>query len=212
MIIVCGTQPPAYNLVVLMFKRRKPLTALQHVRELFWPSMGWRRMFRYIRLRIQRLSDSTHSIALGLAIGVAMAFNPFIGTHFFQVALLAWILRANILCGLVGNCVGNPWTFPFIWWAGIQFGAYLFRMLGLSASTHLPAHIDFGVITDMIVHNPFQLLLPWTIGGYVLGLLTVPVTYLVAYRVVKAGKLARSRAKLYKIHRVALEVTGENRG
>ncbi len=91
-----------------MFKRRKPLTPFQHFRELMWPSMGWRRAIRYIWLRITRLSDSTHSIALGLSIGVMVAFNPLIGTHFVQCIFFAYLLRANILCALVGVMFGNP--------------------------------------------------------------------------------------------------------
>lgn len=190
-----------------MFKRRKPLTKLQHIRELCWPSMGWRRSFRYVWLRIVRLSDSTHSISKGLAIGVAVAFNPLIGTHFVQSVLFAWLLRANVLCALVGTMAGNPWTYPFMWWAGIKFGSYLFYMIGLRASETLPHHLDFHVLWDMLLHQPLRVLLPWTIGGFVLGFLSMPFTYLASYKLVKVGKAARTKAKLYKIHKVALEVT-----
>lgn len=195
-----------------MFKRRKPLTPLQHVREIFWPSMGWRRAFRYVKLRIIRLADTTHSIAMGLAVGVSVSFNPLLGTHFVQAGVLAWLLRANILCALIGTFAGNPWTFPFIWWGGIQFGSYLFHLIGLPASTTLPHHLDFGVLMKMIAQNPFRLLLPWAIGGYVLGLLSMPVTYLVSYRMVTTAKLARTKAKLYKIQKVAREVTADPQG
>ena len=190
-----------------MFKRRKPLTKLQHVRELFWPSMGWRRAFRYIYLRMIRLSDSTHNIAMGLAIGVSISFNPLLGTHFMQAALFAWLMRANILASLIGTFAGNPWTFPFLWWAGIKFGSYLFYVLGLPASDALPKHFDFEVLMHFVRNDPLRVIIPWTIGGYVLGLLSMPVTYMLSYRAIRAGKLARKQAKLYRIHQVALEVT-----
>lgn len=193
-----------------MFKRRKPLTKLQHVRELFWPSMGWGRAIKYAYLRMVRLSDTTHSIALGLAIGVAISFNPLLGTHFIQAALFAWLLRANVLCAIIGTCLGNPWTFPFMWWGGIKFGAWIFRIFGLDASEALPHHIDFNVIVDMMRHNPFELLLPWTIGAYILGILLMPIVYIISYRMILAGKLARQKAKIYTIHQAAREVTEEH--
>jgi hypothetical protein len=36
--------------------------------------------------------------------------------HFVLSALLAYIARANIIASAIGTVVGNPWTFPFIWW------------------------------------------------------------------------------------------------
>lgn len=192
-----------------MFKRRKPLTKLQHVREMCWPSMGWRRASKYTYLRIVRLSDSTHSIALGLAIGVGISFNPILGTHFIQAAILAWFLRANVLCAIIGTFAGNPWTFPVLWWGGIKFGAWIFAAFGLEASETLPHHIDLHVVLDMMRTNPFQLLLPWVIGAYALGLISAPFTYVIAYRTIWAGKLARQKAKIYTIHQAAKEVTEE---
>jgi uncharacterized protein (DUF2062 family) len=154
------------------------------------------------------MSDSTHSIALGLAIGVAIAFNPLLGTHFAQAALIAWLVRVNIPCALIGTLFGNPWTFPFIWWGGIKLGFYIFVLLGLDASAELPHHLDFEVLWHLIRHAPLLVLLPWTVGGYLLGVLSMPITYVVCFWLVQAGKIARKKAKLYKIHQVAREVTG----
>jgi uncharacterized protein (DUF2062 family) len=193
-----------------MFQRRKPLTKLQHLRELFWPSMGWGRAIRYTRLRLIRMSDSTHRIALGIALGVAMSFNPLLGTHFIQAGLLAWLVGANIPCALIGTFAGNPWTFPFIWWGGIKFGAWVFHVLGLPASEQLPHHLDFEVLWHILRNQPLHLLLPWTIGGYLLGFMAMVPAYILSYRMVLAGKLARKKAKLYKIHKVAKEVTEDH--
>ena len=195
-----------------MFKRRKKLTLFQHAREMIWPSMGWRRMGRYIRLRITRLSDSARSIALALAIGVGVGFSPLIGTHFPQVIFLAWMFRVNIMVALVGNCIANPWTFPFIWWASIKFGAFLVSAFGIHTKTAaLPPHLDLSHLWHIMTHEPVRIFLPWMLGGHVLGILAALISYPIFYRVVKAAKTARSRAKLYKIHQMAREVTAEHK-
>lgn len=163
--------------------------------------MGWRRSFRYIRHRIVRLSASSRSIALGLSIGILTAFSPLVGTHFIQAALFSYIFRANILAALIGTFVGNPWTYPLIWWGSIQFGAFLFEIMNLHARTKLPVDLDFATLWHIITHQPYRLFLPWMLGGYALGLMAVPLSYAVLYPLVRAAKTARARARQAKMQK-----------
>ncbi|MGB0719538.1 MAG: DUF2062 domain-containing protein [Bdellovibrionales bacterium] len=190
-----------------MFKRREALSLLQIIRELFWPSMGWVRAFKYAKMRIIRLSDSSHKIAMGLAIGTGISFTPIVGTHFVQAGLLAYISRSNLIASLIGTFVGNPWTFPFMWWAAMSFGSYLFGLFGLPASTALPEHMNLSVLWDLIRHDPLRIFLPWAVGGYLLCFLSIPLTYSLYYNMVRGAKLARKKARLRKARKVAKEIT-----
>jgi uncharacterized protein (DUF2062 family) len=38
---------------------------------------------------------------------------------------MAWLIRANIIASAIGTAVGNPWTFPFIWWWVYNLGAWI---------------------------------------------------------------------------------------
>lgn len=192
-----------------MFIRRQPLSPLQTIKQIFWPSMGFRRAARYVYLRLVRLSDSTHKIAAGLSIGVGISFSPILFTHFIQAGLIAYAIRANVLSALIGTFVGTPWTFPFMWWASISLGSGLFELFGLPASRNLPENIDFAVFWQILTHQPMRIFAPWFVGGYLLGIVALFVTYPVFYYFIKAAKAARTRARLRAIHRVAEEVTGE---
>lgn len=194
-----------------MFKRRKPRSVLQNIRELFWPSMGWIRAFKYTKHRIVRLSDTSQKIALGLAIGAAISFTPIIGTHFIQAGFIAYLLRANFLAALIGTFAGNPWTFPFMWWAAISFGAFLFEMFGLPASATIPDEASPKIILQMMWDQPFRVFAPWFVGGYLLGFMSIPLSYTIFYQLVKGAKAARRRARERKLHRFAKEVTGQKR-
>ncbi|MCB1651274.1 MAG: DUF2062 domain-containing protein [Alphaproteobacteria bacterium] len=194
-----------------MFKRRNARSILQNIRELFWPSMGWIRAFHYTKLRLVRLSDSTHRIALGLSIGSAISFTPIVGTHFIQAGFIAYLVRANFISALIGTFAGNPWTFPFMWWAAISFGSFLFQLVGLPASTSLPDHVSFSIIWDIIKNDPFRIFLPWLVGGYLLGFLSMPFTYFVFYYLVGGAKLARKKARERKLHIEAKDMTGQSR-
>lgn len=192
-----------------MFKRRNPRTVLQNIKELFWPSMGWVRAFHYTRMRIIRLSDSSHKIALGLAIGAAVSFTPFVGTHFIQAGFFAYLSRANFLSSLIGTFVGNPWTFPFMWWSAISFGSYLFHSVGLPASASLPEHVDFAIVWEIVKNEPLRIFSPWLVGGYLMGLASMPLSYALFFQMVKGAKVARKKTRERKAHKAAREVTGQ---
>jgi len=194
-----------------MFKRRDPRTILQNIREVFWPSMGWIRACRYVKYRVTRLSDTSQKIALGLAIGAGISFTPFLGTHFIQAGFLAYALRANFLAALIGTFVGNPWTFPFMWWAAMAFGSFLFQIFGLPASATLPDHMTFSVMIDLIKNEPFRIFAPWFVGGYLIAFLSLPLSYMFFYKLVSGAKIARKKARERKLHRVAREVTGQKK-
>ena len=192
-----------------MFKRRQPRTVLQNIRELFWPSMGWVRAAKYTKHRVVRLSDTSRKIALGLAIGAGISFTPFVGTHFIQAGFLAYLLRANFLAALIGTFVGNPWTFPFMWWAGLTFGGFLFQLFGLPASASLPDQINLEIVWELIKNEPFRIFAPWFVGGYLLGVLSSPVFYMIFYQLVSGAKRARKIARERRIHALAKQVTGQ---
>lgn len=194
-----------------MFKRRTPLSPLQQLSELFWPSMGWFRTLKYMRLRIIRLSDTSHKIAAGLALGASISFTPIVGTHFIQAGALAYFFRVNMLASLIGTFVGNPWTFPFMWWAAIEFGSFLFGLFGLPASTSLPDEMSFQIFWDLIWSEPARIFLPWLMGGYLIALLSWPIFYYTFFNTVKGAKAARKRARMRKLHRVAVAMTGQKK-
>lgn len=108
-----------------IFKRRNQLSLIKKIIYFFWPSTGWRRAWAYIIHRLARFPGTPYSIASGFACGAAISFTPFVGLHFISAAILAWIIRANILASAIGTSVGNPWTFPFIWTWLYQTGTLL---------------------------------------------------------------------------------------
>ena len=199
------------NSCEVMFQRRNPRTILQNLKELFWPSMGWVRAFQYTKHRVIRLSDSTHNIALGLAIGAAISFTPILGTHFIQAGFLAYIVRCNLIAALICTFIGNPWTFPFMWWAAISLGSFLFQSFGLPAQTSLPDHANFSIVWDIVQNEPMRIFLPWLVGGYLLAFVCAPIAYGIFFQLVKGAKLAQKKSRERKAHKVAKEITGQTR-
>ena len=128
-----------------MFKRRTPITLGQKFLGFFWPPIGWRRAGAYTMHRLARMPGSAYSIAGGFACGAAMSFTPLVGLHFIFAAILAWIIRTNILAAAIGTAVGNPWTFPFIWTWLYQSGSWL-------TSSDRPEGMETPVFSKLFAH------------------------------------------------------------
>lgn len=140
-----------------------------------------------------RLPGTPHGIAAGLASGVAASLTPFIGLHFLLAALLAVIVRGNVIASTFGTIVGNPWTFPFIWLVTYKLGV---KALGMQAHAHPFA----GLTWTSLVENPMILFGP-VLGPMMLGALPLaflgwwatywPMKRLVGYyRARRAAKIA----------------------
>ena len=131
---------------------------LHRVREAVWPRKGWRRATLYLAHRVRRLPGTPYRIAAGFACGAAISFTPFIGFHFAGAALLALIMRANVVASAIGTAVGNPWTFPLIWAWIYTLGQW---MLGRPAISEIPEILSLTYIFD----RPMEVLWPMTLGG-----------------------------------------------
>ena len=94
-----------------------------------------------------------------------------------------------------------------MWWAAISFGSFLFEIFGLPASTSLPDEVSFGIIWDLLKTEPFRIFLPWAVGGYLLGFLSMIVTYPIFLNLVKGAKLARKKARERKLHKERQKLT-----
>lgn len=197
----------------MVFKRRDKPPLQDRLREAILPRRGWARAIEYIAHRIRRLPDTPHRIALGFACGAMVSFTPFFGLHFILAAALAWVVRGNILAGLIGTLVGNPLTFPLIAWISMALGR---RILGTGLTGR-----DFERVMDAFVlvgeglWQTFlslfgigtsqwgkvtliwsEVALPYLVGGLLPGLVTAIALYYVVRGVVAAYQAARAARRL----------------
>lgn len=179
-----------------MFRRRTPLTILSQIRSVVWPERGFRRLFSYLIQRVVRLPGTSGSIAIGVASGVAASFLPFIGLHFLIAALLALLLRGNVLASAIGTFFGNPWTFVFIWVSDYRLGLWLLKQSGYGDQFVVLQLRQLADIMTVFIHfftfstgvsweqvaEPFeQVFLPMVIGGTVLAFMSWFSAFVLCY-------------------------------
>ena len=200
----------------MVFKRRKPRTYYEAVKEGFYPRGGWRRALRYIVHRVRRLPDPAHKIARGIACGVFTCFTPFFGMHFFVAALLAWLVRGNVMAALLATFFGNPITFPFIAAVSMEVGALLLGRPPLPLPLVVSAFTDAAVelwrnMMAIFTHEQTRwgslagffdrFFLTYLVGGLIPGIVTAMAFYFLSNPVLHAyqkARVARMKRKFAK--------------
>lgn len=175
-----------------MFKRRNERTRLQKLREMVWPASGYRRALRYLWFRLVRLNASPHTIAFGFAIGVFMSFSPFLGFHLALSGLFAWLLRGNIAASMLGNFLGNPICYPFMWAMVYQTGIAL---MGKAPSA---AMIDLTSL-KFDAADFWNIFIPCFIGSIPVGILAGLLFYFPVKKNVMRFQATR-RERFFRTH------------
>ncbi len=175
----------------MLFRRRHSQSRLNKIRDFLWPRSGWKRAFKYIWHRIARIPDTSHSIAAGVASGIAVSFTPFLGLHFVMGFAVAWLTRGNMLASAIGTAVGNPWTFPFIFALTAKIGS---GILGRDVLASVP---DWS--WNALIASPYDflaaflpLVFPLVIGGALMGVIVWLVSYFAFKGVLDSYKKARA--------------------
>lgn len=169
----------------MVFKRRDRRGWLIAVAHFLWPRGGWRRATSYVLHRLRRLPDAPERICTGIACGAFVSFLPIFGLHFLAAALVAWLLRGNILAALLGTFWGNPFTFPVIAVSALEIGNWLLGNPGSMGFSEVMGAIGratseltynlWAIVTGDNVHWGrlqvfwWRVFLPYTLGGVILG-------------------------------------------
>ncbi|MGI3169562.1 DUF2062 domain-containing protein [Pseudooceanicola sp. C21-150M6] len=199
----------------LVFKRRDRRPLWQIAFEFFWPRGGWARAFHYVKHRMRRLPDSPEKIARGIFAGVVTVFTPFYGLHFVTAAMIAFIVRGNVLAAILSTFIGNPLTYVPIALISVQMGLFLtgrhpseagtgenFGQIFYYAAINLKNNV-VALFTDVDANwGPLRifyhdLFYPYMVGGIIPGVAFGLLAYYLSVPLIRAYQ-ARRRGALKK--------------
>ena len=198
----------------MVFKRRDRRSVVRVIREAFYPRGGWTRAFHYVRHRLRRLPDTPHKIARGIWAGVFASFTPFYGFHFIVAALIALVLRGNVLASAIGTFFGNPLTYIPIGLVALETGHWIlgstfeadqrksFARNFVDAGEDLWRNLMSVFTGDTpqwagLLEFYRDVFMPYLVGGLIPGIVAATVCYYVTIPLVEAYQ-ARRRAKIKK--------------
>ncbi|GGE49127.1 DUF2062 domain-containing protein [Actibacterium pelagium] len=198
----------------MVFKRRHKRSWLQIVADSLYPKGGWGRAALYIRHRLHRLPDTPHKIARGIGAGVFTTFTPFYTLHFFIAAILARMMKGNVLAALLATFFGNPLTYIPIGVISLKTGHFL---LGTEFDEEVDKSLVdkfFGAASDFVTNlwalfteaeadwshlSLFydEVFFPYMVGGVIPGIIAGVIAYYLSLPVITTYQ-KRRRAKLKK--------------
>jgi uncharacterized protein (DUF2062 family) len=130
---------------------------------------------KYLRERLReilKLDDPPQKLALAFAIGVFIAFSPWLGLHIVSAFAFAWMFRLNKVVILTGSFINNPWTivpmYAFCLWFGIRITGGMAEVPEIAWST-----LGFRDLFSVLL--PF--LWPFVAGTVVLGAIASALSY-----------------------------------
>jgi uncharacterized protein (DUF2062 family) len=184
----------------MIFRRRARPNLSTRLWSLVSPRKGWRRGFEYLGHRVQRLPDTPHRIALGVACGVFASFTPFFALHIFVALGLGMVLGANPIAAALGTLFSNPLTFPFIASAALGLGHWMIGSGHATAEASLTLTAIFSDLGSFFD----SLFVPYLVGGLLPGALVGALFYAVL-RPIVALYQTRRRERLVAGARLRLK-------
>jgi hypothetical protein len=143
-------------------------------------------MERFFVYRVLHVDDTPHRIALGVAIGIFVAWTPTVGFQMILTLLLAALLRANKLVGVPFVWVSNPFTLGIIYYPNYLLGKFI-----LQGDYPEPRFLNPAMVSapwwqkiQIWWQDTWNVFAPLWLGSLVVGLFLGIVTYLVLYRVI----------------------------
>jgi uncharacterized protein (TIGR03546 family) len=147
-----------------------------------------KRKFKKIIVKIFRMNNTPHEIALGTAIGVFIGILPFYGFHTLMVLIVIALIRpVNKIAVLAGTNISLPPTLPFITWTAYDIGRYI-----LQRGYPPLCWADFKNLNFESIRYRFY---PLLIGSLILGGILAVIFYFLTYFVVKRVVEKRAHAK-----------------
>ncbi len=141
----------------------------------FWEK--YTRRFKYHRIKLIRIQDTPHSVAIGASIGVFLGVFPTFMLAIPVAIGIAALIKANKTSAVIGSLIMNPLTTPFFWIMSAYTG-------GLVTNT------DWRIILKLAKNFDFSNLMKSAMWIYLLGNTIVAlffsyITYLLIYFIVK---------------------------
>lgn len=142
-------------------------------------------------IKLNSIKGTPKNIAKGFATGVSMSFTPFVGFHLLLSLVITKLTNQNSTASALGTLAGNPWTFPFIWYATLKTGKIILSQEDIDSPInfkHLFTELYHAVITldfDAFLSDIWPEFFPMLLGCIPFYIVVWLFTYHFIYRILK---------------------------
>lgn len=137
------------------------------------------------------LDDSSHKIALGLALGIFIGFLPIMGIQMAVVLPFAILFRGNKTAAIGGVWVSNPVTFIPIYYMNYKVGLLLsdYHRMTWEHFTELFQTLNLASLVQL----GKEMLYPLILGSFIVAVVSAVPTYFVTRLLVSRNRRRQAR-------------------
>jgi len=157
-------------------------------------------MLRSTFRRLLTLDDPPERTALAFAIGVFIAFSPFLGLHTIMATLVAFVFRFNKVAVFSGTFINNP----FLTLVPIIIASYAVGAFILGRPVQIPAEgvellKEPQLLTPdyyrKVFREGWQVVWPFSVGGMVLAIVCSLIAYPVTSWLLRTRQHRKNEAR-----------------
>lgn len=153
------------------------------------PRNNFVNLIKEIYVKLFRINDSPHKIALGLGLGVFVGILP--GTGLIAALFLAFIFKANRAAALAGSMATNTWLSIATFLLSIKVGSAIMKLNWRDAYANCLFFLKDFQWANLFKASILKLALPLIIGYIVISAGLGLAVYVVTFLIIKGIKNAR---------------------
>jgi uncharacterized protein (DUF2062 family) len=158
------------------------------------------RQVKYYYLKLIALRDEPHELALGMALGVFAGMMPIIPLQTALAVTLALFFKASKITAALGTWVSNPLNWYFLYFYSYKFGTFLLglperKAIFSSIMTAVKSGEAPMVLVAKIIGAGGAIVAAFLVGGFVMGIVFGPPSYLISFHFFKYLKAWRRSRK-----------------
>ncbi len=139
--------------------------------------------FKLIYLKLIRIDDTPHKVAVGLGLGVFAGVMPFAGP--IVAVFLAALFKANRISAFLGGLLTNTWITIVAFLFSIKLGSFIFGVDGDIIHSRWTALFKDFHISTLFKLSAFEIILPVLTGYLVIALSSACAAYCAAIIIMK---------------------------
>ena len=169
--------------------------------------MKFERLTKYYFLRVMRLKEEPHELALGMAIGIFSGMLPILPFHIALAVALALFLKASKVTAAIGCLASNPFNWYILYLLNYRIGAFILRFSednkGFSSLMESLRTIEgHWELILKIVFSSGNILAAFIIGGIIMGTIASIPSYFIFLKLFSVIKIWRDKRKDRKNARI----------
>ena len=159
-----------------------------------WYHRNHEALRRFVLHDLLHADDPPHRVALGMAVGMFVAFTPTVGIQMVIAGFLSWLLRANKAVSMAAVWISNPATLVPIYWYGYRIGCAVLALdpIGRAwwAELATPPTAWWPAVS-FYWSRLLEVAVPLWLGGAIVGLVCGYASYSIVYQAVRLYRLRR---------------------